>query len=616
MKRAASLRNVTSAAAIAAMLAACSGGHSGVLPAPAQSSKPAGGTAAKATMIVKIPAHKASQGARKTAYISPSTQSIGFSYFAGTGAYPAPQNANVTPGSPGCTTDSSGDTTCSLTFGAVAGNISYTVTAYDGANGSGNVLGSANAEMSVTAGKDNQFTITLDGVPAKYAVTPARKSVPAGTPADVPVSVAAYDTDGNLIVNSPQLQIDGTPSISTNDATEFSITQNGQTLTNYQGNANAFVLSQPFTGIVVHYNGGLRENDSLTFSDGTITANGSIDVAKPSSTASLVFGTWYYFGSYNGGEDSSGIDGLPGGATGTTIGVTAAGWGGNQAGTCTPGGAETYSEITADANNNLAFAATSPCSGGGIPGEPAIVDQTPGASSPNWTITGLGQDFYLASFGFDSTNAPYLWLDLGNQTVGGVTADHAEIVVLKPGSNGAYSAAMVARSIDYVGNPETMLVAPDGTIYAAHVGDVGNHVNSEAIDVFAPGANGSADTTAPPTRYIGGALTGLASIKQMALDSKGNLYVANAGNGVDNGSITVFAPGASGDVSPIRTIQGSSTGIAQALGGIGIDAFDNLYALANGQFVVFASGAAGNATPSRTFGMNNFGLSGPMALLK
>ena len=59
-----------------------------------------------------------------------------------------------------------------------------------------------------------------------------------------------------------------------------------------------------------------------------------------------------------------------------------------------------------------------------------------------------------------------------------------------------------------------------------------------------------------------GASTGLNGPTGIALDAAGNLYVANTlGN-----SITVYAPGASGDAAPVATISGGHTGLNGPIG--------------------------------------------------
>ncbi|MGH7815594.1 MAG: hypothetical protein ACREQI_16530, partial [Candidatus Binataceae bacterium] len=54
--------------------------------------------------------------------------------------------------------------------------------------------------------------------------------------------------------------------------------------------------------------------------------------------------------------------------------------------------------------------------------------------------------------------------------------------------------------------------------------------------------------------------TGLSAPAALVLDSSGNIYVANGGGQNSPGSITVYPPGANGDVAPVRTITGKRTG--------------------------------------------------------
>jgi hypothetical protein len=75
--------------------------------------------------------------------------------------------------------------------------------------------------------------------------------------------------------------------------------------------------------------------------------------------------------------------------------------------------------------------------------------------------------------------------------------------------------------------------------------------------VFAPDATGNA----APVRTIAGANTALALPIGLAIDASGNLYVANRmGTGV-----TVYPPGASGDVAPLRTLTASGMQAAEGI---------------------------------------------------
>lgn len=600
------MQRLIAAAGIAAMLTACSGGHSNLVPQAPNGSKPSASGNAKAKLVVKIPKAQNASSTRKRTYISPSTQSIGFNYRDTlTNSEHQEQFANVTPGSPGCTSDANG-TTCTLTFGASAGEVFYTVKAYDGQNGSGNALGYADATATIVANQDNPFNITLDGVVSKIDMSLENASIPAGAPVDDPIAVSLYDADNNLIVNSPEYAFSlggaqSTATLKSPDMTEFAITQNGQPLGLNQGDPTLYDVNMPYTGLVLHYNGGLRKDASLSFNTAGVTANATLSVTAPTSTASLVYIPWYSIGQFGGG-DFAGVTGLPGGASGTVDGLETWADGTDNNGCSGSSRVESYSELTTDANGNVAFLATPPCSGD----LPAIVAHTPGVEAPAWQLTLLPN---VVSFGFDGTNAPYLFINEGTQQSPAGTVDNVgQIAVLQPGSNGAYLQAMVARTIDYVNAPEALFVAADGTIYAAHVGNASTDL--EVVDVFAPGTSGSVDTTGAPERYIGGSNTGLATPVQMALDSQGYLYVANHGNG-SNGTVTVYAPNANGNVAPVRTITGA--GVSN-VGGIAIDKFDNLYVF-SGSISVFAPGADGNATPVRTFDTRSSGAYGTMALI-
>jgi hypothetical protein len=126
---------------------------------------------------------------------------------------------------------------------------------------------------------------------------------------------------------------------------------------------------------------------------------------------------------------------------------------------------------------------------------------------------------------------------------------------------------------------------PVGTIYVANYA-------ASAIDVFAPGANGDV----APLRSISGPLTGVDGPGDVAVDSSGDVYSSN----FNNSTITEYAPGASGNVAPIRTIGGSLTGL-EFNDDMSLAANGTLYVGndTGGHIVVFAPGASGNVAPIR-----------------
>src|SRR5439155_1414007 len=81
----------------------------------------------------------------------------------------------------------------------------------------------------------------------------------------------------------------------------------------------------------------------------------------------------------------------------------------------------------------------------------------------------------------------------------------------------------------------------------------------------------------------------------IARDAAGNLYVANPPlNPVGGGSITVYAPEASGNAAPVRTLTGDSTGLYNP-GGIVLDRAGNVYVTNTYTATAFAPGASGDA---------------------
>ena len=133
--------------------------------------------------------------------------------------------------------------------------------------------------------------------------------------------------------------------------------------------------------------------------------------------------------------------------------------------------------------------------------------------------------------------------------------------------------------------------------------------NNNSITIYAPGATGDAT----PTATITGSNTGLASPVGIALDGAGNIYVANG----NSNSITVYAAGANGNAAPIATITGGATGLALPFG-IALDAVGNIYVANCGgnlpPITVYPPGANGDATPIATIMGSNTGLQCPAGI--
>jgi hypothetical protein len=188
------------------------------------------------------------------------------------------------------------------------------------------------------------------------------------------------------------------------------------------------------------------------------------------------------------------------------------------------------------------------------------------------------------------------------------------VTVYAPGASGdAHPLRTIAGfSTGLKNGPESLAVDGAGNVYASESLDVSainapgaKTIYSDSLLVFPPGADGDAN----PIRTIKGSATRMDGIRGLALDKAGNLYVANTGeriNGREVGMrVTVYAPGADGNAAPIRTIEGPNTGLYRPFF-LALDKAGNLYVanLAGSTggvtTVVFAPGASGDARPVRT----------------
>jgi sugar lactone lactonase YvrE len=150
----------------------------------------------------------------------------------------------------------------------------------------------------------------------------------------------------------------------------------------------------------------------------------------------------------------------------------------------------------------------------------------------------------------------------------------AALIPVTPGSEsfvGLLTATTYAVKLTAIGNGKTYLDSPTG---------------------FKTATTGLLDIA--PTGIISGSNTGLNGSTQLAVGPDGTVYVTNdLGN-----SITSYAPGSNGNVTPARTIVGPSTSLSSPQG-IGVDATGTIYvAQANGSVLGFPTSATGNIGPS------------------
>jgi len=120
-----------------------------------------------------------------------------------------------------------------------------------------------------------------------------------------------------------------------------------------------------------------------------------------------------------------------------------------------------------------------------------------------------------------------------------------------------------------------------------------------------------------PLRTLQGPATGLFIPRGVVVDLvHDELVVANGASsgGSGQGSVTVFARTASGNVAPLRTLQGPATGLG-FLFGVVVDLVHDELIVTNvsfpGAVTVFARTASGNVAPLRTIAGSATALSGP-----
>lgn len=237
-----------------------------------------------------------------------------------------------------------------------------------------------------------------------------------------------------------------------------------------------------------------------------------------------------------------------------------------------------------------------------------------GSAAPTATITGpAGIDFHALTV--DGTGNLYV----GGQIPGSGSpgSGGAEILVYAPGASGNATPTRtitgVATGLQALSTNSIQGMTSDGAgnIYlltAVEVGSGPSNLVFQGISVFAATANGNV----APTKVIAGAAAPFFNPTQIAVDSAGNLYVAN-GAVQGPGSVLIFNSSATGNVTPASTLAGSNTTIFFAQG-VALDSVGNIYVASLGQntgptggtlsgtpsILVFSAGATGNVTPMRT----------------
>ncbi len=222
-----------------------------------------------------------------------------------------------------------------------------------------------------------------------------------------------------------------------------------------------------------------------------------------------------------------------------------------------------------------------------------------GNAAPKATLFALGLD-YPAGIVVDSRGNLYV-----AKVDGGLEHD-GSIIVYPPNSRVPSKAIGVETGLL---GPSGITVDGSGTIYVTNQENGDGKLDS--VNVYAPGSYAEGALSAA----IVGPKTKLAKPFGIATDSRGNLYVANSEGGPHGrGSITIYPISSEGNVAPSATISGNSTSNKTGLSspaGIALDSRGNLYVAnvtggpdSNGSITIYRERSGGNVTPIATISDN------------
>ena len=228
-----------------------------------------------------------------------------------------------------------------------------------------------------------------------------------------------------------------------------------------------------------------------------------------------------------------------------------------------------------------------------------------GNAAPIATIAGPHANLHTVhSIEVDSSQNIYVGTYIGNDGPAGVE-------VFAAGSNGdANPVTVIAGASTGLQNVNGIALDPRRALFVANVSGMSKNTG---VLVFPDASSGNAT----PSVIISGDKTGVDWPDGVALDPGGNIYMANAGRNGVPASIRVYSAGSNGNVPPIRTISGSNTGLdGRTVRGIALDSAGNLYVTNDGRdgqnssITVFAAGSNGNVKPIAVISGDNTGLSG------
>ena len=175
------------------------------------------------------------------------------------------------------------------------------------------------------------------------------------------------------------------------------------------------------------------------------------------------------------------------------------------------------------------------------------------------------------------------------------------VSAFQSGDNGDVEPSATIATHTDIFEPTSVAIESSGKIYV--VNGARDRSVSNNVTIYAPGSNAAT----PPIGSIDGDKAEISSPFAVAVDKAGKVYVANQGGGEnDDGSITVYSAGSVGNVAPIAKIAGTKTGL-KSPNGLAVDAANKLYVLnefgdsgSGASITIYPPGADGNIAPEAT----------------
>jgi hypothetical protein len=221
------------------------------------------------TVRIRIP-RRARHRAHGPRFIGAATQGMTMAF---SGPTTTTQVVNLTPSDPRCT---GVPLTCTISLTLLAGNYAVTIDTYDQAPVGGNIPGSANllstaknAPFTMAGGVNNSIGVTLDGVPATFAIS----GLPSGAggtafSAAQSFTVTAKDADGDVITGTYEHPV------TVSDSDTSSLTQ-GTALAVNGGTAATSVLGTSSSDAFTLDYGGLAIPPATITASATGATNGT-----------------------------------------------------------------------------------------------------------------------------------------------------------------------------------------------------------------------------------------------------------------------------------------------------------------------------------------------------